>query len=183
MTQQESGNNLQSSAGEHHEPQKDKWTRADRISLGVAIIAVLSSISPWVPSVVRHFTQPEVVITAPSANFVTTSKGFSVTGTAQHIPDDNDLWLIIRAPDYFWYPVDQLDTVNGQWSVAAHKICFLLGPGTQDIQVWMVPDTSDGPLVTWFSRSGAPGLTNLPPESVREADTLVQVPSSARVNC
>lgn len=64
---------------------------------------------------------------------------------AGHIPDDDDLWLVIKVPDYYWYPVNRLDVVGGQWNVAAYKLCFLLGPEEQDLQVWMVPDISDGP--------------------------------------
>lgn len=160
------------------------WLRADIIALVIGSAALLLTVGQLVaPPIHRYLTQPEMAITSPSANFVTPSKGFNVSGTARHIPPDNDLWLIIRHPDDFSYPVAQLDVVNGRWSVAAHKLCFLLGPGSQNLQVWMMPETSDGSLVTDFARSHVQAITELPPESVLETYVIVQVPSRTHVSC
>jgi hypothetical protein len=165
-------------------PKRVPWLRADKIALIIGSAALLLTVGQLItPPIHRYFTQPEVTISSPSANYVTTNKGFSVSGTARHISPDDDLWLIIRAPDDFSYPVAQLDVVNGQWSVAAHKVCFLLGPGSQNLQVWMMPETSDGPLVIDFARAHIQPITELPLQSSLETYVIIQVPSNAHVSC
>jgi hypothetical protein len=164
--------------------QRHPWTKADVIALVVGGSAFLLTLAQWiVPPIYRDVTQPEVTISSPSANYVTTSKGFSVTGPERNISPDNDLWLIIRQPNGFSFPVLQIDAVNGQWNVAAHYVCFLLGPGSQNLQVWMIPETSDGPLFIDMARQHALPIDELPPESVLQTYVIIRVPLHTHVRC
>jgi hypothetical protein len=142
-----------------------------------------TAISPLIRSFIGHLNQPRVGISMPSAHLVSTSRGFNVSGTDQDIPDDDDLWLVLRAPNNFWYPIARLKAVEGNWSVGAHELCFLLGSGVQDVQVWLVPDTVEGPLINSLSANTRIQLEAMPPGSTLEVHRTVRVPQGVHVHC
>ncbi len=164
-------------------PKKEKWTRADKINGFVAAVALLTAIVPLAKNLYGYLHRPTVTISSPPSNFITGSKGFDVTGTSQNIPGDDDLWLLVRAPGNFWFPIAKVNS-SGPWSVTAHMICFRMGPGLQDLQVWMIPDTADGPLISYMNKSNSTSpVTQLPPGSTLETHVAVQVPNNIRVSC
>jgi hypothetical protein len=162
---------------------KERWSRADKINLGVAIIAIIAAASPWVPNVYHYVTRPTVVISSPPANYTSGESGFSASGTSQHIPEDDDLWLMVRAPGAFWFPIEKLE-INGEWSVPSHMICYRLGPDQQDLQVWMIPDTADGALINYMNEAHPTSpITQMPPGSVMETHRTIQVPKDVKISC
>jgi hypothetical protein len=100
------------------------------------------------------------------------------------IPEpDDDLWLLVRAPGNFWFPIAKIES-GSPWSVAAHMICYRMGPGMQDLQVWMIPDTTDGPLINYMNISNSTSpITQLPPGSMLETQLAVRVPNNIHVSC
>jgi hypothetical protein len=163
---------------------RSPWTTADRIALIIGSVALALTLYQLAePPLLRYLTQPVVTINSPLPGFVSGKQGFNVTGTARRIPDASDLWLIVRAPDGFWYPISILEIANQEWSVARHMLCYRLGPGQQDLQIWMVPQTTDGPLISYLSVSHTSGIVNLPPEAVLETSRIVLIPDNVRVSC
>jgi WD40 repeat protein len=123
---------------------------------------------------------PAANIYSPLPNFAAT-KAFSVSGTANNIPADDHLWLIVRAPDNLWYPVERLHVDAQKWSVTASNFC--IQPGRQDVQVWMVPDTAESPLLHRTSDGRTSGLHSLPTRSILKAHVTTQVPRSVKSTC
>ena len=149
----------------------------------MAIIAFVTAVSPLAHDLWSYWIRPSVIITSPPPDFISGSRGFSVTGVSRHIPEADDLWLLVRAPGNFWFPLDKIPP-NGQWGVAAHMICYRMGPGQQDLQVWMIPDTADSSLIAYMDdNNSTKPVTQLPPGSTLETHRIVQVPKHIKVSC
>jgi hypothetical protein len=110
---------------------------------------------------------------------------FGAHGTASYISADSDLWLIVRSDgDGRWYPTERLQISNGSWNVPKNQICP--APGYQELVIYSIPDSEEGPLFTYLnSKAGREGLgiNNVPIGSVLMASATVNVARSKLEAC
>jgi hypothetical protein len=146
---------------------KDKWHRADKISLVSLIVAIAAlSGSPYVSKVYQHFSGPDATITEPQNGSVQSSYLFGASGTARNIPAGDDLWLVVRAAgNGEWYPVTRLIPQNGLWIVGANVI--RPANGSQTLEVIMLPDSNEATFNDYVNaldgpKHSNPGVSSLP---------------------
>ena len=149
---------------------KQPWSRADRITLSTAILALLVAVTP----VATHFWEGlhsvHATITTPATGSVYhASEDPGATGTGHNKPSDDDLWLVKRSGiEGRWYPVERLlIQSDGQWTVPALHPAL----GQQELYVILVPITEDAQFIDYVKNLGRsdPGISSLPPGSVVKA--------------
>ena len=177
----------------HNEMQADekskKWSKADRINGAGVLVAIFGLIGGvLIPSCWHVYTysqRPQAAIERPTKNSNMASNKFDAYGTAEHIPADFDLWLIVRSDgDGRWYPSELLQVTNGTWHVSDTSICP--APGFQELVVYMIPDSAEGPLFSYINgKAGKRGLgiNSVPVGSVVMASAIVNVAKNKHVYC
>jgi hypothetical protein len=163
----------------------EKWTRADKINfvaaaaacIGLALAVGLPDFLHWI----SYLERPQASISSPVNNAKIPNNTFGADGSAEHIPDNFDLWLIVRSEiGGQWYPIQRLRVVNGSWQVGQEKICPTEGP--EQLEIFLVPDTGEEQLFNSQSSNALPhsrGITSLPPYSTIEAISNIEVTSSS----
>jgi hypothetical protein len=163
-------------------PKHDKWSQADKINGVGVLIAVLGLLLgvglPGVLHLVSYLNRAQASIIQPVDNARVPDNTFGAHGSADNIPPDYDLWLILRSGvEGRWYPVQLLHVVKGIWQVGEEQMCPT--PGLQELIIYMVPDSEEGQLFAYqrsaASKSGQ-GIDSIPPDSVVKATAYVQVP-------
>jgi hypothetical protein len=147
-----------------------KWTRADRINFGVAVGACLTAIAALFPDVVHLIDNiwqaPHATINeAAWAGFAVKKNGpcptaMAVSGTADHIPAGDDLWLVARSNKSVWYPVHRINIpAGGSWevfgSIGTSRITEL------DLRIFS--QAQDGQFVNYMNNGAGGGFSHLPP--------------------
>ena len=166
-------------------PKHDKWSRADKINGIAVLVALLGLLIPDVLHLMSYFTRAQASIIQPVNNARVPDNTFGARGSAENIPSDSDLWLIIRSGiEGRWYPVELLHVVNGMWQVGENQMCP--ASGLQELIIYLVPDSDEGQLFA-YKRSAAgknsTGINSVPPDSVVKATAYVQVPQKAKTGC
>jgi hypothetical protein len=127
------------------------------------IIALLALAAPVVyHSYQRYFEEPRASIDFPKNGQSFATNQIAVDGTAAHVPTDSDLWLSVSGPNDEVYPIAELQVSAGQWSVTEKQACFRIGPGSQRVDVWISPDTNDGPFVAYMQKNSPIGFSSVP---------------------
>jgi hypothetical protein len=159
---------------------RDKWSHADKISLFTALIALLAALAalaPYVADGIHYLGRSRVTIDSPKNGTTEGDNAFGAEGTASSIPSDSDLWIVVRAEvEGLWYPAGRLVLVAGHWVVHAKLLCPATGP--QEIEVYMIPDTSEAGLFAYVNGPDfgtSTGVNSLPPGAILEATSDVQV--------
>jgi hypothetical protein len=167
-----------------------KWDRADKINGIGVLIALLGLIAGvGVPNIVRwvsYLHRPQVSIRWPGNNDKLVNNTFGANGTAEAIPSDADLWLMVKpALEGRWYPVERLPITNDKWNISRRQICP--ASGLQELVIYMVPGSDEGPLWNYEKNikttQKSVGINSVPLDSVVEATSLVQVPANTRPYC
>ncbi len=164
----------------------EKWSRADRINLVVASIAILSVLITYGLRFWNYIHRPQVQITSPHDGASARDNTIGAKGTAGNIPPSDDLWFVVRSGiEGRWYPVTNLVLKNGHWSVGRRLICP--ASGAQDFEVFLVSDTSQAQLHQYLRKSQhlrtPPGLDSMPAGAVLKAVSHITVPRSGRQGC
>jgi hypothetical protein len=152
------------------------WSRADKISAAIAVIALGAAVTPYVSDVVKHFTGPRATIIMP-VDGSTHPRSFGATGTAANIPRDDDLWLVIRSGiEGRWYPVSRIvPQANGAWTIPRGVI--QPATGFQEIEVIMLSDSDEAQFIDYVNQrmktSADPGLSSIP--SVYSLEAVVRI--------
>jgi hypothetical protein len=156
------------------------WSRADKISAAIGVIALGTAVAPYVSDVVKHFTAPRATITVP-ADGSTQPSDLGACGTSTNIPRDDDLWLVTRSGiEGRWYPVTRIvPQANGNWTVPRNVI--QPATGFQEIEVLMLSDSDEAQFIDYANRREAtgadPGLSNIPSVHSLEAVARITVRS------
>lgn len=156
-------------------PQKQPWTRPDKINLIGVIIALLALIIPEAYRVYQHFQAPSAAIDTPSNGQVLATNQIAVKGTAGNIPDDFDLWLTASGPSDEVYPIAELQVNAGQWSTTEEETCFRIGPGQNRIDVWMSPDSDDGSFVAYMQKNNTNGFFSVPAGFIKLSQVNIDI--------
>jgi hypothetical protein len=168
---------------------REKWSRADKVNGIAALIACLGLVLgvglPGILHLVSYLKRSQASITWPVDNSKMTNNTFGAYGTAENIPADADLWLIVRSGiEGRWYPIQRLRIVNGSWHVGKKWICP--APGPQELVIYLVPDSEEGQLYA-YQTSGAQlkglGINSIPLYSTVKATASVQIPRNVRLGC
>jgi hypothetical protein len=110
---------------------------------------------------------------------------FGAGGTASHIPESDDLWLVVRSGiEGRWYPDARLAPEDGAWRLQPRELCPASGP--QELEVWLVPQTADGELIAYrkaLDAGQAPGLNSMPPTATLEAVASISVARKRSPHC
>lgn len=158
-----------------------KWSRANKIGLFGAIVAVIALIIaalPYAADVWRHFSGPSAAITEPAPGSVQPNNMFGAQGTSRNIPDGDDLWLVVRSGiEARWYPVTRIVPVNGPWIVGGGLIRPALG--SQIIELIMLSDSNEASFINYVKalqlKQLNPGLSSLPNGYTLLASAQIQV--------
>jgi hypothetical protein len=158
---------------------REPWTRTDKISRVSAVVAVIAFIFAVVPTVVNlihdYFFSPRASITSVRNGEQLPSNRIAVSGTSRNISAGSDLWLTASGPSDQVYPIAELPT-NTQWNATEKQVCFLIGPGTQRLDVWITPDTSDGSFVGFMQvKNHMSGFDSVPTGFVKAAQVTVHI--------
>jgi hypothetical protein len=159
---------------------KQQWSRADRISLATAILALVVAVAP----VAIHFWEilhsVHATITTPTTGSIYhANKDPGATGTARNKPSDEDLWVVKRSGiEGRWYPAERLHIKSdGTWTTGPLRP----GLGEQEFYVILVPITEDAQFIDYVNNlvhsnyKSDPGVSSLPPDSKVEAVSSVTV--------
>ncbi len=165
-----------------------RWSRSDKIAMFTAVLgAVLAVVAllPYGISIYHGMNRPKSAISLPVSGTRERTNIFGAAGTAQNIPPSSDLWLVVRGGVRgTWYPYNRLPVSDGRWRVPARRLCP--GAGPQDIEVYLVPDTDETELFDFIHSTAArqsKGISSLPPGSVLEAVSSVDVAAKGEPSC
>jgi hypothetical protein len=155
---------------------KKSWTLPDLVNLCGVIIALLGLTVPAAYHVYQtHFLAPQAAIDAPVNGEIFPTNRIAIRGTAGHVPADSDLWLSASGPSDEVYPIAELQVSSGQWSVTEKQACFRIGPGSQRIDVWISPDTNDGPFVAYMQKNNSFGFSSVPVGFIKLSQVNINV--------
>jgi hypothetical protein len=161
------------------------WSRPDKINLGILIVAFVVLVLPYLQHWVSSQWRPQASILSPANNARIADNTFGANGSAKYIPDNSDLWLIVRSGiQGRWYPIQRLRVVNGSWQVGRKRICPT--PGPQQLELFLVPDSEDEQLFNYQSSSvqlHSEGITSVPPDSTVEAISNIEVLKTTSSSC
>lgn len=163
----------------------EKWSRADKINLWIALIACVGIAVPYGKAIDRHFRRPQATITSPSPDEVMPNNTFGAAGTARNIPQGSDLWIVVRSGDEGrWYPDGRIIVRGNKWTYARWQLCT--GYGVQYLQVFLVTFSAEKDLFS-FIRSSArqqeKGVNSMPPGARLEYSRRIKVRPSRRKFC
>jgi hypothetical protein len=163
--------------------------QADKVNGAGVLVAILGliagTLAPFLWHAYSYSRRPQASIQRPVKDAVMKGNKFGAHGTAAHIPADSDLWLIVRSDgDGRWYPAQRLPVTNRSWQVSNTSICP--APGFQEIVIYMIPDSEEGPLFAYVNgKAGKKGLgmNSVPVGSVVMASATVNVAKSKSSYC
>jgi hypothetical protein len=137
------------------------------------------------PSGLASPMPPKVTISSPPNGAHLPNNTFGTSGIAEGVPSGDDLWLVVKPPDYDrWYPVSRINVVGGAWTIGAGEICP--AGGRQDIEVFMVPNIAEAQLTAYVSYRTSqhdPGIKGMPTLATLEAVSHVSVNSDSTKSC
>lgn len=153
------------------------WAKSDKIAAGSMVIALIALFYPIAKDIHSAASKPTAVIQEPPPRRVDGSiehgvqgsrkiaPGFvQVSGTAEDIPGDHDLWLVLRSEDAgTWQPIGRLQVMpDGRWVVPKERVA-LRAPGKYGIFVFLTSNRSSSELQQWvFAKQSNPPATQLP---------------------
>jgi hypothetical protein len=144
-----------------------KWSRADRIAVITAVAALITALAPYPPRIVHYIWQtPSAAIKNITTAMVGTGKQckmqFMANGVADHIPANEDLWLIVRSYEGLWYPVARLKSnpwrTRGTAAITPTDL-------PANIDIILLSNTRDGSFIKNASQRREQGYSNLPPDN------------------
>jgi len=143
------------------------WTRADKINTLIACTALVTALAPPGRSLWVYEHRPVAAIDHPDDESRSAGPTVAVDGTAERIPSDSDLWLVIRS-DGRWYPVERCQPGrNGRWSFRDDDV-HLGGPkekGLYVLSVYLAGPSQTGEFAQFVNgqqQSKDSGLASLP---------------------
>jgi hypothetical protein len=155
---------------------RERWTRADIINgVGVVIALLVAIIPESVNFYHDHFDSPRASITSIKGGEHIPNNKIAVSGNSQHVSADSDLWLTVSGPSDQVYPIAELP-INTKWTATEKQACFLIGPGTQRLDVWIAPDTNDGAFVGFMQEGKhTSGFNSAPSGFVKAGQVTIYV--------
>jgi hypothetical protein len=163
----------------------ERWTKADKIAATAAFAALITAATPIGLGLWHRWESPDAAIVSPANGAKVANNTFAVSGTAEHIPQGDDLWLIVRAGDQGqWYPAAHIVVDGSRWRVGKDLVCP--GSGIQDLVVFLIPAIDDQQLFSYMSgseQSRSEPVLSLPPQSAFEASANIDVPAYAQPSC
>ena len=158
----------------------NRWSRSDIISAFAALVAVAALVLPYAIHWWQSRERPKVTIVTPSNNTTVANNTFSVSGTAQHIPQGDDLWLIVRGGiQGRWFPAQLITVSDSRWVIRKDMVCPAWG--VQDLVIFMIPINNDQQLFAYKihrRQERGKSIASLPPSAVVEATATIQVPNN-----
>ncbi|WIX99269.1 hypothetical protein QRX60_35190 [Amycolatopsis mongoliensis] len=147
------------------------WSRTDKIarwSLVVSVAALLLAATPLIGDWIAWLREPAASISSLDQNATLIGENQKISGRADHLPKDGDLWLIVRTADPGdWYPQQKLEvSSDGIWNGE-----FDLGtPGRFQLSIYLADRESSGVLansVETLEKNGfTKGVVSLPTQLV-----------------
>jgi hypothetical protein len=146
------------------------WSRADKINACIAVIALVTAGISAVPSALTfwsHWHRPVAAFGEPPDGAKISGATTPVSGTSGRIPQDSDLWLVIRS-DGRWYPIEKCAPADdGRWSFRADEVN--LGDagdvGIYILSLYLASPAQTGEFVQYVEagvKTKAAGLSSLP---------------------
>jgi hypothetical protein len=144
------------------------WTRSDTIATCGVVIALVALVYPIAKDVHNQATRPTASITSPAAGggysdpSIETDRApgrqiigehVQILGTADHIPIDQDLWVVLRPEaEGTWQPVARaLLLDDGTWRIREEDVT-LHAVGKYGLFVYLTSSQSSGELQYWVSQ-------------------------------
>lgn len=150
-------------------PPKQSWSRPDRINgIGVivAIIGLVAGVGiPRIIQFCHYLHRPQASITYPRNGQHFAVNLVPISGSAKHVPPNDVLWVTASGASEELYPITNLNLIlhGVKWNIPASQASCLIGPGQQQIVVWLGPDTSEAPFVKFLQSSEhTQGLLSVP---------------------
>jgi hypothetical protein len=153
------------------------WSRADKINGLTAVIALLVAVQPYAYDAWNHFAGPRATITGPVDGSTEPNQDFGASGTAKHIPRDDDLWLVTRSGiEGRWYPVTRIvPDAEGKWVVPKNVI--QPAKGFQEIEVIRLSISDGAQFIDYVNRrttnGSDPGVSSIP--SIYELEAVARI--------
>jgi hypothetical protein len=153
------------------------WVRADKIaaiSLAVAAIALVLSGIPIATAAWERFHAPSISIETPGEDEQISVQASAVTGFMANIPEDRDVWLLVRSSsEGRWYPIQTVEPQpDGSWQSEADAL-QLTDPGAYTLYAYLADFTASAEMKSYLTEAQAsgvyPGLPS-PPEGTTLED-------------